>query len=454
MTDSLDSFTFVVEYVFSQWSSLFALILAVAVYYKISSSIYSNYAKAFYEWFSYLVGEWTFSSVEPLIHLARKRKLTFRDLDGLKSYERTENVSASACEFFHAQGCEKDIVRLLLRLNSKLFITSGIYTVLDSVLDFTGPVFLYKITSHLEKRDSASLEIIDEEDFWLLFYWLVSQLFLFALSAFVKHRAAHHRCSLRTRSSAAIRSLLFRKVLSLRSDQSKENVGSVTSLINSHTNNVSGVFANLHSLYATPLTFFISIFAICWLLGYAGIIGCSIIVLMFPVQSFISSLMSKCFESLAATTDARVNAEVDVLSKFRLVKYTCLQNFVRERVEKLFYVELQSLRDLLKVVFGSSIFANSLPNFVCVVAFTSYAVVFGQRLYTSDAFALMALLGSLDHYLNTLPNLISNLTSAKVSLQKIGNVLTRKRSDSLQTERSLEQSSGLYLQWIISVGTA
>ncbi|CAL5364389.1 unnamed protein product [Camellia sinensis] len=130
-------------------------------------------------------------------------------------------------------------------------------------------------------------------------------------------------------------------------------------------------------------------------LGAASLPGSLMLALMFPIQTFIISKMRKLSKEGLQRTDKRVGLMNEILAAMDTVKYSLI--FARR---------------------CNSFILNSIPVLVTVTSFGMLTFL-GGNLTPSRAFTSLSLFAMLRFPLNMLPNLITQVVNANVSLQQL-----------------------------------
>ncbi|PPD68206.1 hypothetical protein GOBAR_DD34915 [Gossypium barbadense] len=153
-------------------------------------------------------------------------------------------------------------------------------------------------------------------------------------------------------------------------------------------------------------------------LGVASLLGSVILVLMVPLQTIVISKMRIMTKEGLQWTDRRVSLMNEILVAMDTVKFYAWEKSFQTRVHSIRNDELSWLRRAQLLSAFNSFILNSIPVVVTVVSFGAFTLL-GGDLTPARAFTSLSLFALLRFPLNTLPNLLSQVVNANVSLQRL-----------------------------------
>ncbi|KAJ6416512.1 hypothetical protein OIU84_002385 [Salix udensis] len=269
---------------------------------------------------------------------------------------------------------------------------------------------------------------------------------------------------------------IFRKSLKLTQDGQKNfPSGKITNMITTDADALQQICLLLHELWSAPFSITMSMVLLYQQLGVASLSGSLVLVLMVPTQVslnprpdrvdyidiFPDQEVMECIWAILLNrmrqltkeglhrTDRRVSLMNEILAAMDTVKYgfkfkkncSYIFNLIPFKVivltvhrnhfrcyawEKIFQFRVQSVRNDELSLFRSaqllfafnSFIVNSIPVVVTLVSFSTFTLL-GGDLTPAKAFTSLSLFQVLRYPLNILPNLLSQVVNANISLQRL-----------------------------------
>ncbi|KAH9747864.1 ABC transporter C family member 2 [Citrus sinensis] len=216
---------------------------------------------------------------------------------------------------------------------------------------------------------------------------------------------------------------IFRKTLRLTHEARKDfPSGKVTNMITTDANALQQISQQLHGLWSAPFRITLSMVLLYQQLGVASLLGSLMLVLMVPLQTFIISKMRKLTKEGLQWTDRRVSLTNEILAAMDTVKCYAWEKSFQSRVQSIRDDELSWFRKAQFLSAFNSFILNSIPVVVTVVSFGTFTLL-GGDLTPARAFTSLSLFAVLRFPLNMLPNLLSQVVNANVSLQRLEELL-------------------------------
>ncbi|KAH7837785.1 hypothetical protein Vadar_017973 [Vaccinium darrowii] len=174
----------------------------------------------------------------------------------------------------------------------------------------------------------------------------------------------------------------------------------------------------LHGLWSAPFRIAIAMVLLYQQLGVASLLGSLMLVLMFPLQTFIISKMRKLSKEGLQRTDKRVGLMNEILAAMDTVKCYAWEQSFESKVHGMRKDELSWFQKAQLLSACNNFILNSIPVLVTVTSFGLFTLL-GGDLTPSRAFTSMSLFAVLRFPLNMLPNLITQVVNSNVSLQRL-----------------------------------
>jgi hypothetical protein len=209
----------------------------------------------------------TFSWVTPLITRGNLHPLERKDVWELKSKDKALASYSQFSKYAHRFGLGKSLFFTLRHLVI-IQMTMGF---LSSILVFSGPYYLNKIVSAIE-RDQ-----LDPDSFlpWVyitgLFVTTLLKSFTDGQSFFLGRRAS-------VRARSALITFIYTKALKRRASKDSSTLGEIQTLFSVDVNKVSEYVAYCHNLIITPITLGVSLYSLHLVLGWSAFCGVAVII--------------------------------------------------------------------------------------------------------------------------------------------------------------------------------
>ncbi|XP_030512710.2 ABC transporter C family member 12-like isoform X7 [Rhodamnia argentea] len=356
-----------------------------------------------------------FGWMTPLMQQGYKRPITEMDVWKLDSWDQTETLIKRFQKCW-AKESQRPKPWLLRALNSSLggrFWLGGFFKIGSDLSQFVGPTLLNHLLQSLQRGDPA----------WIGYVYAFS--ILVGVSLGVLCEAQYFQNSFRTgfRLRSTLVAAIFRKSLRLTHEGRKKfQSGKITNMITTDANAIQQICQQLHNLWSAPFRIVIAMVLLYQQLGVASLLGSLMLVLMIPLQTVIISKMRKLTKEGLQWTDKRVSLMNEILAAMDTVKCYAWEKSFQSRVQEIRIEELSWFRRAQLLAAFNSFVLNSIPVIVTVVSFGTFTLL-GGDLTPARAFTSLSLFAVLRFPLNMLPNLMSQVVTANVSLQRIEELL-------------------------------
>ncbi|KAB1997811.1 hypothetical protein ES319_D12G048800v1 [Gossypium barbadense] len=212
---------------------------------------------------------------------------------------------------------------------------------------------------------------------------------------------------------------IFHKSLRLTHEVRKNfPSGRITNMITTDVNALQQVCQQLHIFWSAPFSIINAMVLLYQQLGVAALLGSLILVLIVPLQTVVVSKMQKMTKQRLEWTDRRINLTNEILSAADIVKFYAWEKCFQSRVHSIRNDELSWLQRAQLLSAFNRFILNSIPVVVTVVSFGMFTLL-GGDLTPARAFTSLSLFALLRIPLECLPNLLSQVAKANISLQRL-----------------------------------
>uniref|UniRef100_A0A8C7J129 ATP-binding cassette, sub-family C (CFTR/MRP), member 9 n=1 Tax=Oncorhynchus kisutch TaxID=8019 RepID=A0A8C7J129_ONCKI len=387
-----------------------------------------------------LLSKATYWWMNPLIIGAHKRPIELKKIGKLPIAMRALTNYLKLKDAYEDQRNAEDpekapsIWRSMYRAFGRPILLSSTFRYLADLLGFAGPLCIYGIVEHLNKKPvkegsvpyfevyfMSSNELLQNTSVLavLLFLALVLQRTFLQASYYVTIETG---INLR----GALLAMIYNKILRLSTSNmsmGEMTLGQINNLVAIETNQLMWFLFLCPNLWAMPVQIVMGVILLYYLLGTSALIGASVIVLLAPVQYLIATKLADTQKSTLDQSTERLKKTTEILKGIKLLKLYAWENIFCDSVEDTRGKELTSLRTFALYT-SMSIFMNAaIPIAAVLVTFVSHALINKSKPSSSEAFAALALFHILVTPLFLLSTVVRFAVKAMVSVQKLGEFL-------------------------------
>ncbi|PIA25107.1 hypothetical protein AQUCO_12500017v1 [Aquilegia coerulea] len=391
-----------------------------------------------------------FGWMTPLMQQGYKRPITEKEVWKLDTWDQTETLNSKfqRCWLEEAQKPKPWLLRALNRSVGGRYVG-------NDLSQFVGPLILNHLLKSMQDRDPA----------WIGYIYAFGIFVGVGLGVLFEAQYFQNVMRVGFRLRATLVAAVFRKSLRLTHEGRKKfafmcNLLSMPASQNT-SNSVFSVFSNevgngicicmhwlhtwvffysqgrwpkcyqitqqLHGLWSAPFRITISMVLLYNELGVASLLGSLMLVFMFPIQTFVISKMQKLSKEGLQRTDKRIGLMNEILAAMDTVKCYAWEQSFQSKVQNVRDDELSWFRKAQLLGAFNSFILNSIPVVVTVISFGMFTLL-GGDLTPARAFTSLSLFAVLRFPLFMLPNLITQVVNANVSLKRLEELfLTEER---------------------------
>ncbi|GLT64997.1 hypothetical protein SLA2020_374550 [Shorea laevis] len=352
-----------------------------------------------------------FSWMSPLMKLGSKRPITEKDVWKLDTWDRTETLNEKFQKCW-AKEMQRPKPWLLRALNSSLggrFWWGGFWKIGNDLSQFVGPLILNRLLQSMQQGDPA----------WIGYIYAFSIFAGVALGVLCEAQYFQNVMRVGFRLRSTLVAAVFRKSLRLTHESRKKfTSGKITNLMTTDAEALQQICQSLHTLWSAPFRIIFAMVLLYQQLGVASLLGALMLVLLFPVQTLVISRMQKLSKEGLQRTDKRIGLMNEILAAMDTVKCYAWESSFQSKVHNVRNDELSWFRKASLLGACNGFILNSIPVVVTVVSFAMFTFL-GGDLTPSRAFTSISLFAVLRFPLFMLPNIITQVVNANVSLKRL-----------------------------------
>ena len=356
--------------------------------------------------FSRLMFNW----VTPMITQGYKEPLKNDDIWKLAPADKTTKLLA---DFEREWSSSKKVLGTLWRLHKREFIISAFWKILNDASQFVGPVFLDAL---LTSEGSVG-------------YIYAAGIFLgLALGLLGENQFFQIMMRVGFQTRAALVAKLFKHAVYLSHTGKANSEGiEINNLISSDCEALQNVCSSLHNAWSAPVRIVVAMALLYKQLGPSALTAFVVLCVFIPLMKACIKRIAMAKRKAAKHTDSRVRLMGEIIDFMHVIKCYAWEESTDKVLSGHRQNELETQYEAQCWGAINGTVTSAIPVFVSVLTFTMFSI--GNTLTPSKAFTSLALFGVLRMPLFTFPNLVTQLASCQVSLQRIEKyLLTEERS--------------------------
>jgi ABC-type multidrug transport system fused ATPase/permease subunit len=356
-----------------------------------------------------------FMQAAPSIRKAQHRALEPEDMPELHPQGDPSRLEKrfDTLKFETGDGLLWGLVSILKVEISKAMILAFAY----AFCVLSGPFLVFSLVEYVSQAGKGEIPFSQG---------LIAGLFLCFTSAstgLFQHHYFHHCLRIMQSVVSSLNMKIFRQGLRLtRKARMNRPTGDVVNLIGTDTDIVSfAIFEGIELIIRIFIVFCAGAMLI-KLLGLAGLFGLLTLIIFMPIARKVARSYMVLDNKIMEHRDSRVSLMSQLLSGIRIVKYFAWEKDMQREVSEVRGLEISTRRKQFKNIgLGLIIyFVGSLV--VGVVSFLS-AIALGRELDAATLFSALAIFGLLDGSIGSISEIVSIMSSARVSAGRISSFL-------------------------------
>ncbi|XP_019430887.1 PREDICTED: ABC transporter C family member 2-like isoform X2 [Lupinus angustifolius] len=356
-----------------------------------------------------------FSWMNPIMRLGYEKPLTEKDIWKLDTWDRTDTLNNNFQRCW-AEESQKSKPWLLRALNASLggrFWFGGFFKIGNDISQFLGPLILNQLLQSMQNGDPA----------WIGYIYAFSIFVGVVFGVLCEGQYFQNVMRVGFRLRSTLVAAVFRKSLRLTHEARKQfATGKITNLMTTDSEALQQICQSLHTLWSAPFRIIVALVLLYQQLGVASLLGALMLVLMFPLQTFTISRMQKFSKEGLQRTDKRIGLMNEILAAMDTVKCYAWESSFQSKVQNVRNDELSWFRKASLLGALNGFILNSVPVVVTVISFGVFTLL-GGDLTPARAFTSLSLFAVLRFPLFMLPNIITQVVNANVSLKRLEELL-------------------------------
>ena len=313
---------------------------------------------------------------------------------------------------------------VLFRVHRRIIIVTAILKFFDVGLGQISPIFVNYFLTWLETPGAPRS---------VGFLWALAIFLSPFLKAFVENQYYYLAFRLAVRVRGEVQSTVYDKSLALSPGaRAQTTTGEVVNHMQLDAQRLSDFMQYSQTLWAGLLQIAASLALLIVYLGYSGLIGFGLALLLVPLQAYLVKLLS-AFRSLTfGFTDRRVKLLNEMFQGVKAMKLYAWEEPLCDKVTDIREQELAAYRRtvLMRTLFYVVLFV--MPTLVTAGTFGFYGGVFRNALNPANIFAALTVLNNLRFPLIMYPFVITALVDARLGVMRLQRFLALEEIEKRQ----------------------
>ncbi|XP_036386238.1 canalicular multispecific organic anion transporter 2 isoform X2 [Megalops cyprinoides] len=323
---------------------------------------------------------------------------------------------------------QPSFLRSLLKAFGPYFLIGSAFKLLQDLITFVNPQLLRMLISFIKQKD-----VPNRWGFSLAFLMFACAL----LQTLILHQHFQYCFVTGMRLRSAITGAIYRKSLVITNAAKRSStVGEIVNLMSVDAQRFMDLTTFLNMLWSAPLQIILALYFLWQNLGPSVLAGVAVMILLIPLNAVIAMKTRTYQVEQMRYKDARIKLMNEILNGIKVLKLYAWENSFKEKVLQIRQNELNILRKTAYLGAVSTVAWTSAPFMVALTTFAVYVTVDENNVLDAEkAFVSLSLFNILRFPLNMLPQVISSVVQASVSLKRIQDFLSHDELDPDSVDR-------------------
>ncbi|XP_067433255.1 ATP-binding cassette sub-family C member 3 isoform X2 [Thunnus thynnus] len=323
---------------------------------------------------------------------------------------------------------QPSFLRALIKAFGPYFLIGSAYKLLQDVITFVNPQLLRMLISFTKQKGVPD-------------WWGYALAFLMFFTAFLQTLILHQHFQYCFVTGMNVRTALigaiYRKALVITNSAKRSStVGEVVNLMSVDAQRFMDLTTFLNMLWSAPLQIMLALYFLWQNLGPSVMAGVAVMILLIPFNAVIAMKTRAYQVEQMQYKDSRIKLMNEILNGIKVLKLYAWENSFKEKVLAIRQKELNVLRKTAYLGALSTMAWTSAPFLVALTTFAVYVTVDENNILDAEkAFVSLSLFNILRFPLNMLPQVISSIVQASVSLKRIQGFLSHDELDPNSVDR-------------------
>uniref|UniRef100_A0A3B5KTS4 ATP-binding cassette, sub-family C (CFTR/MRP), member 3 n=1 Tax=Xiphophorus couchianus TaxID=32473 RepID=A0A3B5KTS4_9TELE len=332
---------------------------------------------------------------------------------------------------------QPSFLRVLIKAFGPYFLIGSGFKLLQDSIIFVNPQLLRMLISFTSQKDVPV---------WWGYTLAFLMFFAAILQTLILHRHFQYCFVTGMNVRTALIGAIYRKSLVItNAAKHSSTVGEIVNLMSVDAQRFMDLTTFLNMLWSAPLQIMLALYFLWQNLGPSVLAGVAVMVMLIPFNAVIAMKTRAYQVEQMQHKDARIKLMNEILNGIKVLKLYAWENSFKEKVLAIRQKELNVLRKTAYLGALSTMAWTSAPFLVALTTFAVFVSVDEKNVLDAEkAFVSLSLFNILRFPLNMLPQVISSLVQASVSLKRIQNFLSHDELDPNSVDRKTSSVNGKF----------
>uniref|UniRef100_A0A3B3U9L9 ATP binding cassette subfamily C member 3 n=1 Tax=Poecilia latipinna TaxID=48699 RepID=A0A3B3U9L9_9TELE len=323
---------------------------------------------------------------------------------------------------------QPSFLRALIKAFGPYFLIGSGFKLLQDSITFVNPQLLRMLISFTKQEDAPV---------WWGYTLAFLMFFTAILQTLILHRHFQYCFVTGMNVRTALIGAIYRKSLVITNAAKRSStVGEIVNLMSVDAQRFMDLTTFLNMLWSAPLQIMLALYFLWQNLGPSVLAGVAVMIMLIPFNAVIAMKTRAYQVEQMQHKDARIKLMNEILNGIKVLKLYAWENSFKEKVLDIRQKELIVLRKTAYLGALSTMAWTSAPFLVALTTFAVFVTVDEKNVLDAEkAFVSLSLFNILRFPLNMLPQVISSLVQASVSLKRIQNFLSHDELDPDSVDR-------------------
>uniref|UniRef100_A0A4W3JBU9 ATP-binding cassette, sub-family C (CFTR/MRP), member 3 n=1 Tax=Callorhinchus milii TaxID=7868 RepID=A0A4W3JBU9_CALMI len=327
-------------------------------------------------------------------------------------------------------GPEPSLLRALCKTFGPYFLIGSAFKLCQDLLTFVNP---HKLLQFVKQKASPV---------WWGYMIAVLMFFSAVLQTLILHQHFQYCFITGMRLRSAIIGAIYRKSLVITNAAKRAStVGEIVNLMSVDAQRFMDLTTFLNMLWSAPLQICLALYFLWQSLGPSVLAGVAVMILLIPINAFIAMKTRSFQVEQMGYKDSRIKLMNEILNGIKVLKLYAWEPSFQQQILSIRNKELRVLKKAAYLNALSTFAWSSAPFLVALTTFSVYVTVDENNVLDAQkAFVSLALFNVLRFPLNMLPQVISSIVQASVSLKRLQKFLSHDELDPKSVNREKSES--------------
>ncbi|ESO87141.1 hypothetical protein LOTGIDRAFT_107213, partial [Lottia gigantea] len=318
-------------------------------------------------------------------------------------------------------------------------LKAAIFKFIYDVLQFVSPQLLKLLINFTKDKDSY---------LWVGLFYAGCMFTVALIQSFILHQYFHGCFLLGMRIRTAIVSAVYRKTLVLSNTSRKNStVGEIVNLMSVDAQRFMDLMTYFHTIWSGPLQIAIAIYFLWQTLGPSILAGLGVMILLIPINAVMANKTKEFQFEQMLLKDKRIKLMNEILNGIKVLKLYAWEPSFEEQVLGIRKEELYVLKKAAYLNAASSFTWTCAPVMVSLTTFAVYTLSSDENILDAEkAFVSLSLFNILRFPLSMLPQVITSIVQASVSLKRLDKFLGQPELDPVAVDRHSDKGQTISIE--------